>query len=102
MMKTAPVAAVAFLLGGTASMPRAANKDETLELLCRRFEKRADLTISMADTGLSDLLRGKPILDPKRPELAAKVWNPIELEQFAERKAIWVSLSVMRSVLCDK
>jgi hypothetical protein len=30
--------------------------------------------------------RGKPALDARHPEATAKVWNSIELEQFAERR----------------
>jgi hypothetical protein len=100
-MKAVLVGALAFTIGA-ASAPRAANRNEHLALLCKRFQQKAGLTVSLADAGLSDLSRGKPLLDAKHPEPAAKAWNPIELEQFAEKKATWVSLSTVQSIFCDE
>ena len=100
-MKAAIVGAVAFTIG-VASAPRAANKNENLALLCKRFKQKGALIVSLADAGMSDLSRGKPLLDAKHPESAVKAWNPIELEQFAEKKATWVSLSTVQSIFCDE
>lgn len=96
MKRVVLTGAIAFLLGAATS-PRAANQDETMTVLCARFDAGAGKALAHATKRLSvvseRLGTEKPWKDADRVG---------DLVESARASAVIDSLSAVRSMVCAK